>query len=225
MYDDNYEFVDIHTHKTYDSENVFSIYNLCDEAVDEVGETTKFSVGIHPWFIDQYSTVDIVHEKSSDLNCYAIGEIGLDKRCTTDFESQKKYFINQLLIAKEKNLPVIIHCVKAYNEVFSILKSVQFSHPVLLHSFAGSIEVAEMYIKHFNVFFSFGSLLYKNKSKAYSSFSSLPLSHIFLETDSSDLLIEDIYTLAASIRNVELGMLKKEILQNLSHFLSPSKPI
>ncbi len=73
------DFIDIHTHKKYLVDYVFSIENKYPKST---GFSTPFSIGIHPWYIKQNNIENellIIEEKLQYKNCYAIGECGLDK--------------------------------------------------------------------------------------------------------------------------------------------------
>ena len=130
-------YIDIHTHRKESSEEFFSLHNISPEDFIRLPDSEKncFSAGIHPRCID--STVEekikILRQIAPNPSILAIGETGLDKLCRVDFTLQKEIFNHQISIAKEVKKPLIIHCVKAYNEVQQLLKEARAEVPVIFH--------------------------------------------------------------------------------------------
>lgn len=88
-------------------------------------KTGKYSAGLHPWYIDETgwkTSFEALKQFSLQNQVIAIGECGLDKVCKTSFSLQQEVFIAQLLWANEINKPLIIHCVKAFDEILGLLK-------------------------------------------------------------------------------------------------------
>ena len=100
-----------------------------------------FTAGIHPYErTDDSLTIDDLVKLCDEKKICGIGEIGLDKR-NPDIETQFKLFSEQLDLACQYNLPVVIHCVKSYYE---ILKVIRKSFPTIrgyFHSFGGSSDI------------------------------------------------------------------------------------
>lgn len=206
------KYIDIHTHQKGNRENVFSLYNISPEDFIELPNNGKnyFSAGIHPWYID--STVEekikILKQIASNPSIRAIGETGLDKRCPIDFDLQKKVFNSQIAIAKEVKKPLIIHCVKTYNEIQQVLKETQTNVPVIFHGFRGKPQLAKELTKA-GFYLSFGNLFHEE------SLEKTPFERIFLETDDTDLGIEEIYRLVAEKRGVSIEKLIEITGENL----------
>ena len=72
----------------------------------------------------------------------AIGECGLDKACDTNFKLQQQVFTTQVNWANEIKKPLIIHCVRAYGEVLSLLQKNNNKVPVIFHGFNKNGAVA-----------------------------------------------------------------------------------
>lgn len=107
--------VNIHTH--YKRADSIEIVN-CSEIFDL---PSYYSFGIHPWDSETNGLkISEIENKALDKFMLAIGEIGLDKVKGPAFEIQQSCFIDQVLIAEKINRPVIIHCVKAWNEIAAI---------------------------------------------------------------------------------------------------------
>ena len=156
------------------------------ESYDEV----EFSLGIHPWYISENDFIEIDKLKEAkSRGAVAIGEIGLDRKINhMDFEIQLKFFEAQLRIAREINLPVIMHCRGAYNELVQSLKKIGMPEAGgIIHSFSGSAEIAEILIP-LGVSFSLGGILtYKNSKKRIKLLHRIYPDHFLLETDSPDI--------------------------------------
>jgi TatD DNase family protein len=152
--------------------------------------------GIHPWQAHtaaegwQGRLAEMLenHPRSS------IGECGLDQWISSPpMEIQTPVFRDQLRIAREMQLPITIHCLKAWGPLFEIFAE---SHPpgrFLMHSFGGSIEIARRLIPA-GAYFSFsGFFLQERKSNILEVFRQLPHDRILLETDAPDMRPPDEY--------------------------------
>jgi TatD DNase family protein len=213
-------FIDIHTHNLRPEEETISINNLFpEEAIPEGNRGMYYSVGLHPWLLDNPFNLDElmsqVEEKATDPSVIAIGECGLDKFAGVDMSFQAKVFSGHVGIAERLNKPLIIHCVKAYNELIQIRKELQVSTSWIIHGFKGSPETAEQLMR-FGFMFSFGKALMNPKPKVYQSFLRIPEELLFLETDESDLRISDLYTAASVLRNQTTGDLCTVIQSNFN---------
>lgn len=144
----------------------------------------KVGFGIHPWFIngDLTKTIDQLSEAIIKFQPDFIGEIGLDY-LKPDEELQKKYFIEQLKLSHKFNLPVIIHCVKAYNDVLSILKTYANNLPYsgILHAFNAN-EIFAQQFTDLGLLLGIGSLVTQN-STILKKLDKICLSSIVLESD------------------------------------------
>ena len=205
------KYIDIHTHRKENSENVFSLHNISLEESEHQGAKARhyFSAGIHPWYID--STVEekikALKQIASDPSILAIGETGLDKLCNVDFNLQKEIFNDQILIAKEVKKPLIIHCVKAYNEIQQMLREAQTNIPVIFHGFRGKPQLAKELIKA-GFYLSFG--IFFNRE----SLEITPLDRIFLETDDKDLEIKELYKLVVEEKGISVEELTEKAGEN-----------
>ena len=205
-------FINIHTHLPHKN-GTWSIQNLFKD-FDSIGSLFYYSVGIHPWHIDE-NTVAAEMAKvkmASELkNVLAIGECGLDRVCKTPYKLQEKIFIEQLLWANEIAKPLIIHCVRAHREILFLLKEYNNLAPVIFHGFNNNEEIANSIIEA-GCMISFGkSLMYPN---AENVFSKIPIENIFLETDDNEIIIDDIYKQAAKIKNISTERLSLQIQKN-----------
>lgn len=206
-------YIDIHTHKTHFSGEHIQIENCFPEIDTQIIAGRYYSVGIHPWYIDHYEKKFLLLKEISKKNeIIAIGEIGLDK-LKPDFENQKIIFEKQLLFAQQIKKPVIIHCVKAFNELIEILKSTKISQALIFHRFGGNSQLTDS-LMSFNSYFSFGDVVFNEKSGSLRIIKKIPASRIFFETDDSLISINEIYTKAAQIKALDLQNLKSEVYNN-----------
>ena len=147
------------------------------------------AIGLHPTSVnenweDELQFVRDELEKRRD-NYVAIGEIGLDGYWSKDFmEEQKTVFKEQLLLAKEHSLPVIIHLREATEELFEVLDSPGAApRRGVFHAFSGSAERYRRLKKYGDIKFGIGGVVtYKNAGVAV-SLKSMPLEDLSLETD------------------------------------------
>lgn len=175
-----------------------------------------FSVGLHPWHVKESSLNDdlrLVDSRSNSDRVIAIGEAGLDKSIEVPYNIQLDAFTEQIEIAKNRTLPIIIHCVRAYNELLSIRKNSGHKQPWIIHWFNASIEMA-LDLTRKNCYLSYGNILFQENTKGFTTFQKIPLNRIFLETDDVDISILEIYKRAAELRKIPLETLEKQIVDN-----------
>ena len=117
-------YIDIHTHRRSNDPYVIDAYAVGSDGSLPAG---PYSAGIHPWEV-QRITPDNTSRYRQDLldaltpRCIAVGEIGLDYAVTGDSvlrTAQRHWFEQQMELAADRSLPVIIHCVRAYNDLGS----------------------------------------------------------------------------------------------------------
>ena len=140
--------------------------------------------GIHPEEADKIpeNYIEILRNLAKNEKCVAIGEIGLDYYWRQDTkEKQKELFENQILLAKELDLPIIVHDREAHGDTLEILKKHKPSG--VLHCFSGSVETAEEILKLGMYIGLGGALTFKNARKAVEVAEMLPLDRLLLETD------------------------------------------
>ena len=208
------KFIDIHTHILSNQDDVFEIENRYPNAIEF---NNSFSIGIHPWYINKEKTKEELAFIKKQLqldNCYAIGECGLDKLTETNFEYQIDIFKQQITLSEEYQKPLIIHCVKAFQEIIQLKKELKPKQPWIVHGFKKNKQVALSLIKN-GLFLSFGKQLLTS-DKLQDAFSGISLDKIFFETDADDIGIQDIYQKGAMIKELEVEKLKEIIYQNFN---------
>jgi TatD DNase family protein len=162
----------------------------------------KYSFGFHPWYTNKINSPNLDEKIYCDLTTlknyianykpYALGECGLDfhkKNEPINKIQQVKYFSLQLEMAKELNLPIILHVVQAHDEAIKILKPLA-PFQGIIHSFKADLKTAFEYI-NLGLILSFGpNILKPLKDSHIKMLKEVPLSSICLETDSPDQIKE-----------------------------------
>jgi TatD DNase family protein len=212
------QYIDIHTHTAWNYPHIFSIRNLVKplEIESYQPSATPISIGLHPWFIEpgkEHKLIDLVLEASSQTNVFAIGECGIDLKIETQYGLQEKIFLKHAAIAEESKKPLIIHCVKAYQQLTNLLKQQKPQIPWIFHGFNNTEQVALELINH-GAYLSIGADLLKENSKIRRSLASLPLDHIFLETDEWQQPIWKLYAEAVKLLGITEKILKQQLFDN-----------
>jgi Mg-dependent DNase len=203
------KILDIHTHHVY--KNPFeAILNLMpgDFASDFKGYC---SIGYHPWYLSEYNSEDWekFEEQVSSPQVLAIGEAGLDKLTSASMEIQERAFIKQTEIASRLNKPLIIHCVKAYNDIIRHKKEINSDVAWIIHGFRGKKELAAQLLDH-GFYLSFGER-YNEEALKYT-----PFDRMFIETDESEVGIQELYGKGALVLSMDVEELIGKIQKNIS---------
>ena len=197
---------------------------IVNQYPNEFDETIEnYSIGIHPWHIDENrveTDLKIIEEKLQLDNCLALGECGLDKRIETPFEIQISVFEKQIKLAKKYNKPLILHCVSAYQEVIEIKKRLQIEVPMIIHGFSKNNQVAKSLLEN-GFYLSFGKYLLRNP-ELETVFKQVPNNQFFLETDTMEETLEEVYAIASKYKNIEMENLKNIISDNFNHVFKNS---
>lgn len=152
----------------------------------------KPAYGIHPWFADTVTEgweLRLREILTSDPEA-TVGEIGVDGWVDSPkIEVQREIFMKQVNIAAELERVMTVHCLKAWEPLFSVMDETEkWPEKFLMHSFGGSIEVAERLLRK-GAWFSFsGYFLQPRKSKVLEVFRKLPKDRILLETDAPEMM-------------------------------------
>ncbi len=149
------------------------------------------ALGLHPYFLEQHQPQHIVqlHDLVAQQRPVAIGEIGLDFLLPQlAKETQQKYFVEQLEIARQFNLPVIIHARKSHDQIIQCLRQFNLCGGII-HAFNGSLQQAQHYISlGFKLGFG-GMLTYPRSTRLRQLAAKLPLTSLVLETDAPDMTV------------------------------------
>lgn len=166
-------------------------------------EQLAYALGIHPLFVDQAPDADLqrlgeaLREAAEDPLLVAVGEIGLDHFVEgADLARQQRFLEAQLRLAREHELPVILHTRRALDPVLAALRR----HPVrggIAHAFNGSVQqAAQLLAMGFKLGFG-GALTYERALRIRELARTLPSEAIVLETDAPDIPPQWLYRTAA----------------------------
>lgn len=164
--------------------------------------------GVHPWDADM-QLVAKLGERLSDAQ--AVGETGLDFVHGPSREVQTEALRAQLRLARERELPVVLHCVRAFEPLIRELAACE-PRAVIFHGFIGSPEQARQALAK-GYCLSFGERTFASP-KTLAALRETPLSQLFLETDDSPVPIAEIYARAAEAKGVPEEELQRAILDN-----------
>lgn len=202
-------FIDSHSHlddRRYDQDRDILIKSLKENKVDiaiNIGADLESSInsvelankydniyaviGVHPHSASEVTleTLDRFRAMSKNEKVVAIGEIGLDFYYdNSPRDLQRKWFKEQLELAKELNLPVVIHSRDASQETFDTIKEAQDGKlRGVMHCFSGSLEMAKEYMKLGFYISIAGPVTFKNARVVREVAEAVPLDKLLIETD------------------------------------------
>ena len=207
--------------------NVGTIVNSAAdwESVTEVVELAErypfiyAAVGLHP---DEVGALNeerfaFLKEQCQKEKVVAVGEIGLDYYWDNEsHDVQKKWFIRQLNLARELDLPVVIHSRDAAADTLEVMKEHAQGLRGVIHCFSYSKELANEYIKMGFYIGVGGVVTFKNSKKLKEIVTEIPLERILLETDSPYLAPEPNRGKTNESNNIPFIAEKVAIIKNVS---------
>ncbi len=222
MVDEKKVFVNIHGHRKANNIQEWVLRSLmASEYPPDDIEYGYYSVGFHPYNtgkFDEQDTLNKVRLSTENPNVFAIGEIGLDKSIDVPLDVQMRIFKKQVEIAETVDLPVILHVVRAFNEIIEFAKAHNPSVPMIIHGYSGNKEMAAELVKA-GFLISFGESIAMDKPKIIEACKVVPLDKMFLETDEGEMDIREVYFSAAEIKGVSLNQLRLQIVENVKTYL------
>ena len=183
------KYIDFHTHHVPTATDVIAVVD---------GQDTW---GIHPWRADETFVVPGLKDK------IAIGECGLDAACGVSMDKQLKVFTQQVELSEQEEKPLIIHCVKALDQLLRLRRELHPTMPWMFHGFRGkpqqlrSLLAAGFYI-------SFG--FHYNEE----SLNLCPFERLMLETDANDCSIVNLYKDVTKLRGISMSSLCTAMAEN-----------
>lgn len=209
------QFFNLHTHKFSNNPTTLELVNQYPWEFDAA--IPNYSIGIHPWYINESrleSDLKIIEEKLQLKQCLALGECGLDKRIEIPMELQIAVFEKQIALAEKYQKPLVLHLVAAFDELIAIKNRLQISVPIIIHGFSKNQQVAKQLIDN-GLYLSFGKYLLRNPDLE-SVFQSIPNDRFFLETDTIEETLQEVYILAAKYKNIPIEDLKEIVNSNFN---------
>lgn len=198
-------------------------------------------LGIHPWFLQALDDSHlnklskIVATSRSEI--IAIGEIGLDGAIAKNAEAhgqtpvdnwnhQQHFFDFQLNLAKQQNLPVIVHHRQSHDKIMPFLKKYKLAKAGIIHGFSGSYQQAMNYI---DLGFKLGvgsTITYSRAKKTINTFKRLPLESLVIETDAPSMpLSREVTNNDVLTNNKESAQTRSEIIANDSNSKKINSPV
>lgn len=198
-------YIDFHAHHP----------SLAGEWVIQDGVQTR---GRHPWHLLTPSPLPAAPD-GAQQQLLAIGESGLDRLCATPYPLQLQAFEAEVRKSEQCGLPLILHCVRAIDDVLRIRRSLHARQPILWHAYRGNaVQLRQLLaLSGENFYFSFG---FRHRPEALRL---CPLPRLLLETDEETRRpIAELYALVAAARGIPLPDLLRQMHANYSLlFASP----
>ena len=220
------ELYDIRTHQILLEDNddpyqtcILDVYPLEFEVAKVTYQRHSFSCGIHPWYSeDSDYQLKYLSEIASDPRIIAIGETGLDKIKGPDFDIQIPVFKRHIELSEQLKKPLIIHAVKAWDELYHIRKEANPTQPWILHGFRGNSQIAQQMSK-------VGFLFSLGERFNVDALEFIPNDALFCETDESEITILEVYQQIASVLNQDIEDFAAQIAKNVQRvFPTLEKP-
>lgn len=217
------DYIDIHNHGSEPADGIFSVETLMahEERMPGNIRGMTFSYGIHPWNLDPENhdrLIERVNINAANEDIALIGEAGFDRIKGPDTDLQRRTFEEQVLIAEEHKKPMVIHCVRAWEELMAGYKKMKPRMPWLIHGFRGKRDLAAQLVdKGMYISFWFD---FVTRPEALPLLRSLPPERIFLETDGSGINIKDIYNKVSGYLGLSTDDLKARIFLNFNEFFN-----
>jgi TatD DNase family protein len=206
-------FYNLHTHKFTNDPNTLELVNQYPWEFDKT--IPVYSIGIHPWYIKKERVqldLDVIEEKLSLKECLALGECGLDKRIEIPMALQVEVFEKQAALAEQYLKPLVLHLVAAFDELLAIKKRLKISVPIIIHGFSKNQQVAKQLLDN-GFYLSFGKYLLRNP-ELKEVFQMVSNDRFFLETDTIEETLEEVYTLAADYKGMTVEEMKSQVAAN-----------
>lgn len=216
----NGDFIDIHTHCTGQQEGVFSISNMFLSDYPHIHSDIPVTVGFHPWHIDQDSagiTAGLLEKAASLPNVVGIGETGLDKVIRAEMILQEEIFRIHIAVSEKLKKPLVIHCVKAFQELIKIKKEVNPLTAWIVHGYHGSRELTAELVKN-GFFFSVNEWVIMNPQKGQDMLRIIPSERLFLETDEYPGSITKLYSFIEELLYEDI---RQVIFDNYNYIFKP----
>lgn len=185
-------YVNIHTHRP------------------QPGEITPASAGIHPWQAAELPDAGTCAIPGLD-RAELLGEIGLDFARGPERDVQLAALRMQLQLACERHLPVVLHCVRAFEPLMRELAACT-PRAVIFHGFIGSPEQARQALAR-GYSLSFGMRTFASP-RTIEALRATPSGQLFLETDDAPDPIGEVYARAAALRGETVDALRRSTFEN-----------
>ena len=199
-------YFDAHSHRRSADPSVTTLLCVRINAATEVFETDGIcTVGLHPWDVtaDWRDVVEIVEDLTQEELVVGIGEVGLDRAANAPWPHQVDAFEYIADLGERVSKPLVIHCVKAHDELLRVHKFVNPVQPWVLHGFVKGADLARQCLDA-GMYLSFGPAVLKESSSLSETLKLCPSDRLLLETDNEAVTINDVYAAVAHVRGVTI---------------------
>lgn len=207
------QYIDFHTHRRREDAST----DACEIVSSARVLDTPFTLERHPW-----TTTSILSELEKETfrshlhhpNCLGLGEIGLDKVKGPPLTEQITILRQLLGIAAVEKKSVVLHCVRAFDEMIALKKEFGSIEKWAIHGFTKHPDLAKQLVQQgFYV-----SVNLCRMKQPIDVLSAIPVDKLFLETDDSEELIEENYLCAAKCLKMDASELTAQIARNANEF-------
>ena len=198
--------IDIHTHVLPPVPGTALVCIGCGPIPQADGHF--FSAGLHPWDVtgDDEDKYRILEETVANPLVLVVGECGFDALKGPSHELQEQAFVRQVRLSEQYAKPMILHVVRDFDSVIRLRRTLKPVQPWLIHGFRGGPE-------QMNQLYSQGILVSFGLKHNPESLKSIPWDRLFVETDGAGP-VEDVISMAASVRNSATQVICSQILRN-----------
>mgnify|MGYP000963228390 CR=1 FL=1 len=212
-------YIDFHTHSQGGGSDAVAVRNLMagDEVPADFAANTLFSAGIHPWQLTDGNLGQMQTElllTAAHPHVVMIGEAGFDRLRGAQGEVQYRAFLFQAHIAVEMGKPVVIHCVKGWDELRRARREVKPGRPWVIHGFRGSGSLAASLAEE-GFWFSLGA-----EGLTAEVLESVYHEKLLLETDDSGRQIAEVYHLFESVTGYDEQRAERLVRNNFNSLLN-----
>lgn len=209
------QFLDIHTHIANETTSNKSIqsFSLTGQ-LPNLPTNRPISVGLHPWFAtleNLEAELEILEQIAQQPNVKLIGECGLDRLRGEPLANQLLILERQIALAEKLNKPIILHCVRCFDELMAIKKRLNINVPMIIHGFNKNKVLGQQLLDQ-GFWLSFGAAVLKENSSTAQLL--IDNDRFFLETDYGEIGIATIYETASNLKKSTLDELKALIFAN-----------
>ena len=198
--------IDCHTH---DASANDAIINL-DRFSDAVNLSLFYSAGIHPWNAENAteSLFSRLEQLLQLVNVVAVGECGIDKAIATPIDVQQSVMMRQVELSEKYEKTLIVHCVRAWQEIIDLHKSIKPSQKWIIHGFRAKPTVLEALLKE-DLFIAYGPLFNAQ------SLVNTPLNRLLIETDESHRSIDEVSQSVSDTLGISASKLIMSVSTNI----------
>lgn len=220
------KYIDFHCHQKKLQAvdiGVVSVDAMQPDAAQFAATVGYATIGIHPWSTDNshvYKQLRTIADLCRQNNVLGVGEIGLDRLKGASLAVQAQIFREQVGIAHDLNLPVVVHCTRAWSEMMQIASHKRFEGTKMaVHGFRRHPEIAHQLATR-GFYVSFGTLLVDPTPELAEALTKVPIDHLFFETDTSEMPVNEVYSAASDILNIPIEQLIKQVEKNFMTFFT-----